>query len=61
VGEPYRSWSSSLWSLLNSPVTSSLLDSNILLYTLFSNPRSLHSSLLAVTKFHTHTKRQAKL
>jgi hypothetical protein len=45
LGEEYRSWSSSLWSLLYSPVTSSLLDPNILLNTLFSNTRSLLSSL----------------
>ena len=36
-GEEYRSLSSSLCSFLHSPVTSSLLGSNILLYTLFSN------------------------
>jgi hypothetical protein len=37
LGEEYRSLSSSLCSLLHSPVTSSLLDPNILLSTLFSN------------------------
>ena len=45
VGEQYRSLSSSLCSFLHSPVTSSLLGSNILLSTLFSNPLSLRSSL----------------
>jgi hypothetical protein len=40
-GEEYRSLSSSLCSLLYSPVTSSLLGPNILLSTLFSNTLSL--------------------
>ena len=44
-GEEYRSLSSSLCNLLHSPVTSSLLGSNILLSTLFSNIPSLRSSL----------------
>ena len=34
LGEEYRSWSSSLWSFLHSPVTSSLVGPNILLNTL---------------------------
>ena len=55
LGEEYRSLSSSLCSLLQSPVTSSLLDRNIL-NNLFSNTLSLCSSL----KFHTHIKQQAK-
>ena len=42
LGEQYRSLSSSLCSFLPSPVTSSLLDLNILLSTLFSN---MHKSL----------------
>jgi len=37
LGEEYRSWSSSLCSFHHSPVTSSLLDPNILLNTVFSN------------------------
>jgi len=37
LGEDYRSLSSSLCSLLHSPVTSSLLGPNILLNTIFSN------------------------
>ena len=41
----YRSLSSSLCIFLHSLVTSSLLASNILLNTLFSNTLSLHSSL----------------
>jgi hypothetical protein len=44
-GDEYRSWSSSLRSLLHSPVTSSLLGPNVLLSTLFSNTLSLCSSL----------------
>ena len=45
LGEEYRSLSSSLCSFLHSPVTLSLLGSNILLSTLFSNTPSLSSSL----------------
>ena len=41
----YRSISSLLCSFLHSPVTSSLLDTNIFLRTLFSNTLSLISSL----------------
>jgi len=44
-GEQYRSLSYSLCSFLHSPVTSSLLDPNILLSTLFSNTLRLRSSL----------------
>ena len=44
LGEEYRSFSSSLCSLLHSPVTSSLLVSNILLNTMFSNTLSFLSS-----------------
>jgi hypothetical protein len=40
-GEEYRSLSSSLYSLLYSPVASSLLGPNILLSTLFSNTLSV--------------------
>ena len=45
LGEEYRSLRSSLCSFLHSSVTSSLLGSNILLSTLFSNTLSLHSPL----------------
>ena len=41
--QEYRSWSSSLGSFLHSPVTSSQLDPNFLLKTLFSNTLSLRS------------------
>jgi hypothetical protein len=47
-------------SFLHSPVTSSLLGPNILLSTLFSNIAYVPPSIWA-TKFHTHTKQQAKL
>ena len=40
LGEEYRSFSSSLCSLLHYPVTSSLLGPNILLNTMFSNTLS---------------------
>ena len=42
--EEYKSFSSSLCSLLHSPVTSSLLGPNILLNTMFSNTLSFLSS-----------------
>jgi len=45
LGKEYRSLGSSLCSFLHSPVTSSLLVSNILLSTLFSNTLSLRYSL----------------
>jgi hypothetical protein len=44
-GDEYRSLSSSLCSLLHSPVASPVLGPNILLSTLFSNTLSLCSSL----------------
>ena len=44
MGEEYTSFSSSLCYLLHSPVTSSLLDPNILLNTMFSNTLSFPSS-----------------
>ena len=46
-GEQYRSLSSSLCSLLHSPVTSSLQRPNILFNTMFSNTLSLSSSIIA--------------
>ena len=45
LSEEYRSFSSSLCSLLHSPITSSLWGQNIFLNTLFSNTLSLRSSL----------------
>ena len=43
LGEEYKTFSSSLCSLLHSPVTSSLLGPNILLNTMFSNTLSIFS------------------
>ena len=51
LGKEYRSLSSSLCSLLHSPVTSSLLGPNTLLNTLFSNALSLLSSLNVSDQF----------
>jgi hypothetical protein len=45
LGEEYKPCSSSVCSFLQPPVTSSLLGSNILLSTLFSNTLNLCSSL----------------
>ena len=45
LGEEYRLFSCSLCNFLHSPVASSLLGPYILLDTLFSNTRNLHSSL----------------
>jgi hypothetical protein len=45
LGEEYKPCSSSLCSLLQPPVTSSLFGPNILLSTLFSNTLNLCSSL----------------
>ena len=61
LGEEYKSFSSSLCNLLHSPVTSSLLGSNILLNTMFSNPSASSPPAMSATKLHTHTKQQAKL
>jgi hypothetical protein len=44
-GEQYRSWSSTLWSFLHSPVTSSLLGQNVPLNILLSKTLSLRYSL----------------
>ena len=49
LGEEYKSFSSSLCNLLHSPVTSSLLGSNILLNTMFSNTISFLSSRMMDT------------
>ena len=46
LGEQYRSVNSSIYSLLHSPVISSLLGQNIFLNTLFSNTLRLRSSLI---------------
>jgi len=55
TGEGNKLWSSSLCNFFHLPITSSILDTNILLSTLFSNTMyALH--LGQVTKFHTHIK-----
>jgi hypothetical protein len=61
LGEEYRSLSSSLLSFLHSPVTSPLLCPNILLNPLFPNTSAYVPPSMWATKFHTHTKQQAKL
>ena len=54
-GEEYRSWNSSLRDHLHSSGTPSLLGPHILLSTLFSNTRSLRSSLNVSDQVsHTH-------
>ena len=57
----YRSLSSSLCSLLYSPVTSSLLGPHILLNTLFSNTLSLRSTLNMSNQVSHSYKTKAKL
>jgi hypothetical protein len=54
LGEDYKSWSSSLCSFLDSPVTS-LFGPNVPLSTLFSNTSVCVLPLMSKTKFHTHT------
>jgi len=44
-GEPYKLWSSSVWSTLQPPATSSFLGQNIIFTTLFSNTFTQFSSL----------------
>ena len=61
LGEEYRSFSSSLCSLLHSPVTSSLLGPNILLNTIFSNTLSFLSSLNVSAQVSHPYKQLAKL
>ena len=60
LGEEYRTLSSSLCSFLHSPITSSLLGPNILISILFSYTLTYVPPSMSVTKFHTHTKQQAK-
>ena len=61
LSEEYKSFSSSLCSLLHSPVTSSLLGPNILLNTMFSNTLSFLSSLNLNDKFSRPYKTTGKL
>ena len=60
LGEEYKSFSSSLCNHLHSPVTSSLLGQSILLNTMFSNTSASFPPSTSATKFHTHSKQQAK-
>ena len=61
LGEEYKSFSSSLCNLLNSPVTSSLLGPNILLNTMFSNSLSFFSSRNVSGQVSHPYKKQTKL
>jgi len=61
LGEQYRSLSSSLCSFFVFLCYLALLDTNILLSTLFSNTLSLRSSLIVSDQISHHTKQQAKL
>ena len=54
LGEQYKSFSSLLCSLLHSPVTSSLLGSNILLNTMFSNTLSFSSRNVSAQVSHPY-------
>jgi hypothetical protein len=61
LGDDHRSLGSSLCSFLHSPVISSLLGSNILLSTYFQTRTAYVLASIWATKFHTHTKQQAKV
>ena len=61
LGEEYKSFSSSLYNLLHSPVTSSFLGPNILLSTLFSNTLSFLSSGNVSDQVSHPYKQRAKL
>ena len=60
LGVQYKSFSSSLCNLLNSPVTSPLLGPNILLNTMFSNTLSFLSSRSVNDQVSHPYKQQAK-
>jgi hypothetical protein len=51
LGKEYKSCSSSLWSFLHPPITSSLFSPNTFLSSLFSNTFSLCSSLTLRDQF----------
>jgi hypothetical protein len=56
LGKEYRSFSSSLCSFLNSPVTSSLLGPNTLSTPYSQTPSACVPPSVSATMFHTHTK-----
>ena len=60
LGEQYKSFSSSLCNLLHSPVTSSLLGPSIPSTHCSQTPSASFPPAMSTTKFHTHTKQQAK-
>lgn len=60
-GEEHKSWSPSLCYFLQSPMTSSFLDPNIFLSTLYSNTLSLCSSLNMRNQVSQPYKKQANL
>ena len=60
-GQQYKSWSPSLCSFFQSPVTSSLLGPNISPAACFLTPSAHVFFLIWGTKFHTNLKQQTKL
>jgi len=60
LGEQYKSFSSSLCSLLHSPVTSSLLGPDSPSTPCSQTPSASFPPAMSTTKFHTQTKQQAK-
>lgn len=60
-GEKHESRVYTIRSILQSPANSSLLESNTLHSTSFSNTFSLCSYLSAIANFNTNTKQQAQL
>jgi hypothetical protein len=61
-GKEYMLWSPSLWKSLQLPLTSSLLDPNLLLSTLYSDTlRLCYFHNVRDQFFHCHTKQKAKL
>ena len=61
LGEEYKSFSSSLCNLLHSPVTSSFLGPIFFSTPCSHTPSASFPPAMSVTKFHTHSKQQAKL
>jgi hypothetical protein len=60
LGKEYRSLSSTLCSILQPPITSTLLGPNIHLSTLFSNTLAYIPPSMWMTKSDTHTQQQTK-